>query len=371
MSDGNESGGYGLSEEGADGLLEAPTLEYLPRRPKTYRPKIGLIGCGGIAAYHLEAYRTLGLDVVALCDVDEGRAVERRDAYYPEAKIFTDYRELFARDDIGVIDTATHPEERVGIVEASLLAGKHVLSQKPFVRNLDEGARLVQLAEEKGLKLAVNQNGRWAPHFGYMARAIEAGLIGEVGSADFSLQWDHTWIEDTPFDEIHHLILYDFAIHWFDICTAFFGEREATSVNARVNRAPGQRTKPPMMAQVLIDYGDAQATMSFNGHVAHGQRDETVVCGSMGTLRSAGPSLSEQSVEVFTEAGRARPDLEGTWFENGFQGTMGELLCAIEEDREPLNSARGNLKSLALCFAAMASADEGGVGKKPGEVRCG
>jgi hypothetical protein len=38
---------------------------------------------------------------------------------------------------------------------------------------------------------------------------------------------------------------------------------------------------------------------------------------------------------------------------------MGELLCAIEEDREPENSARGNLQSLALCFAAIASAREG------------
>jgi hypothetical protein len=38
---------------------------------------------------------------------------------------------------------------------------------------------------------------------------------------------------------------------------------------------------------------------------------------------------------------------------------MGELLCAIEDDREPVNSARGNLPSLQLCFAAVASADSG------------
>jgi len=44
---------------------------------------------------------------------------------------------------------------------------------------------------------------------------------------------------------------------------------------------------------------------------------------------------------------------------DGFRGTMGELLCAIEEDREPRNSARNNLQSLALCFAALASADSG------------
>ena len=37
---------------------------------------------------------------------------------------------------------------------------------------------------------------------------------------------------------------------------------------------------------------------------------------------------------------------------------MGELSCAIEDDREPANGARENLRSLALCFAAIASARE-------------
>ena len=56
------------------------------------------------------------------------------------------------------------------------------------------------------------------------------------------------------------------------------------------------------------------------------------------------------------------------WFKNGFLGTMAELLCAIREDREPTNGARDNLRSLALCFAAMASADSG-ESRVPGSVR--
>jgi hypothetical protein len=108
--------------------------------------------------------------------------------------------------------------------------------------------------------------------------------------------------------------------------------------------------------------------MAFNGHVKHGQEDRTTICGSAGTLRSFGPSLSEQTVELHTAAGRMVPRLEGTWFTSGFQGAMGELLCAIEENREPANSARDNLGSLALCFAAQAAADRG-VAVAPGSVR--
>lgn len=47
---------------------------------------------------------------------------------------------------------------------------------------------------------------------------------------------------------------------------------------------------------------------------------------------------------------------------------MAELLWAVEEDHQPVHSARENLRSLALCFAALASADEGGLPKRPGEV---
>jgi predicted dehydrogenase len=58
----------------------------------------------------------------------------------------------------------------------------------------------------------------------------------------------------------------------------------------------------------------------------------------------------------------------GKWFNDGFRGAMGELLCAIEENREPSNSARDNLRSLALCFAAVKSADTG-KSQIPGKIR--
>jgi glucose-fructose oxidoreductase len=55
-----------------------------------------------------------------------------------------------------------------------------------------------------------------------------------------------------------------------------------------------------------------------------------------------------------------RPLLTGSWFNDGFAGAMGELLCAIEDGCEPLNSARGNLLSLQLCQAAVRSVRTGG-----------
>ena len=63
-----------------------------------------------------------------------------------------------------------------------------------------------------------------------------------------------------------------------------------------------------------------------------------------------------------------RPILRGDWFPDGFHGTMGEFLCVIDENREPINSVRENLNCLALCFATIESASKG-VAITPGQVR--
>lgn len=357
--------GYGLASAEHAGEIPAPVLDYLPPRPQGAAPKIGLIGCGGITAYHLAAYRRMGLDVVAMADVNRAAAEARRDEYYPDAAVYNDYRSILDRSDIGVIDAATHPAPRLAILRDCIAAGKHVLSQKPFVEDLDDGYALVAAANAAGVRLAVNHNGRWAPHFAWLRAALRAGTLGRLASADCALQWDHTWTESTPFNEVHHLILYDFAIHWFDMTACWFAGRRAESVSARVTRFPGQTMKPPTLAQVMIDLGDGQATLSFNAHTRHGQQDATTLCGTLGTARSTGPSLSEQTVTLHTAAGTARPALEGTWFDSGFEGTMGELLRAIEENREPDNSAASSLEGLALCLAAVESADNGGMPVQP------
>ena len=363
-----EDRSYDLSKPTPRKRITPPELPYRPRDPESYRPGIGLIACGGITAHHLQAYNGAGYRVLALCDLVRDRAERRRAEFFPDATVYTDYRELLDRKDIEVVDIATHPPDRPPIIEAALNAEKHVLSQKPFVTDLDLGARLADLADSKGLKLAVNQNGRWAPHFSYIRHAVAAGLLGDLMGAHLSVHWDHNWIQGSEFENVHHIVLYDFAIHWFDIVTQFFGERRPARVFASVARAPGQTARPPLLGQALVEYNGAHASLAFDAAVPFGPQDRTYVAGTQGSISSIGPGLWRQEVTLYTSRGYGKPRLEGAWFPNGFHGTMAELLCAIAEDRPPANSARGNLESLALCFAAVASADDGQP-KVPGEVR--
>ena len=359
---------YNLSAKSPTTPISAPDLPYQPRDPKMYRPKIGMIASGGITEMHCKAYKKAGYEVVMLCDLIEERARKRQAQFYPEATVTNDYREVLARDDIEVVDIATHPRERLPLIEAALRAGKHVLSQKPFVLDLDAGERLVDLADAQGVKLAVNQNGRWAPHFAYIRHTVRAGLLGDILGFHCGVHWDHTWVKGTPFEKIHDLVFYDFAIHWFDFVSHTLGDQKITQVYATRNRAFGQTVAPPMLAQTQFQFEGGQGSLVFDAAVPFGSQDRTYVGGTKGSISSIGATLSDQALTLFTPDGVATPKLEGLWFPDGFHGTMGELLCAIEESRDPINNARENLKSLAFCFAAIASAGEG-VAKVPGEVR--
>jgi len=348
--------------------VPAPKLHYEPRDPKRYSPPIGLIACGGITEWHLRAYKAAGYNVVALCDLIKQRAEKRRKEFYPDADVYTDYRRILDRDDIEVVDIATHPPERLPIIRDALLAGKHVLSQKPFVLDLDAGQKLVDLARKQKVRLAVNQNGRWAPHFSYIRSAIAAGLLGEIMGAHLSVHWDHNWVAGTRFDTVRHVILYDFAIHWFDILTCFMGAQSARRVYASFTHAPKQRAKNALLGQALIEYDHAQATLAFDANTPFGHQDRVYIDGTKATITACATAPSPMEVKLYTARGVATPELNGKWFPDGFHGTMGELLRAIEENRQPSNSAENNLRSLALCFAAVASA-ETHKSQIPGKVR--
>ena len=330
-------------------------LAYQPQVPRETPPSIGLIGCGGITGIHLKAYRDAGWPVVALCDLDPEKAENRRSEFFPEAKTYTDYKDLLRNEEIGVVDIALHTRFRPPVISDAILAGKHVLSQKPFVDDLEVGQSLVDLADQHEVTLAVNQNGRWAPHFSYMRQAVASGLLGHLMSINFSVHWDHTWVKGTAFETMEQLVLYDYAIHWFDMVHNLFIDQPPQRVFATRRMTATQTISPPLLAAVLVETEHAIANVAFVAQTSHLARDRSFLAGSNGSIVSWGPDEKNQTLQIETEAGRYQPHLEGQWFPDAFRGTMAELLCSLEEKRPCQLAAADNLKSLELCFAAVAS----------------
>ena len=339
-------------------------IDFAPPVPKNTSRGIGIVGCGWIASIQLAAYRDAGYNVVALTDIIRDKAEALRDAFYPDATVYSKIESLLADDRVEVVDITTHVDVRPALVRLALNAGRHVLSQKPFVIALDEGEELCALADERDVTLAVNQNGRWAPHFAVLLAAARAGTFGAITSADFANHWPHDHIigEKEAFATMADLILYDFGIHYFDIIATLI-KAEPTRVFAQVAPRSGQLITAPTNAQVLISFPDTLASVIFRGGEARGERGSYRVNGTDATMLHEGNWLGGSSVRVITgSADREESEtimIKEDWFGPGTTGTMGELLLSLDEHRAPSNTGRSAIKALELCFAAIESSRTG------------
>ena len=136
----------------------------------------------------------------------------------------------------------------MSLIEQAIDAGKHVLSQKPFAVDLAAARALIELGRRsEGSRLAVNQNGRWAPPWRIATLLIEEGQIGEICAVTHLFEHDFDWTVGTQYDDIEHFVLYDFAIHWIDITRCWFHDKTVATVTAREYRTPAQRRvrRPP------------------------------------------------------------------------------------------------------------------------------
>ena len=338
--------------------IDAPALPYMP--PAIERDvRLAIIGCGGIASTHLAAYQSRGWKVVAFCDIDKNRAQSRADQFFPDALVTDNPEDIFALSNLDAIDIATHTRHRPPLLRRAIECGHHVLSQKPFITDIQTGSDLISLATGKGVMLCVNQNGRFAPHLSYIRELVTSGTLGSITGIHTQIHWNHTWIAGTPFAKMRDIILYDFGIHWFDFVASLLPVDAAVTVTAFRGDPRDDLGLPPLEATAVVEWPGGRATMSFDAGCLYGSGDSTTVIGTDGSVTSTGPDLGTQTLSVHLKSGRATPNLEGKWFNDGFAGTMAELLDASATGRVARNGAEGNLRSLMLCFAAIESADTG------------
>jgi predicted dehydrogenase len=144
---------------------------------------IGIIGSGGIArGAHLPGYKaaeSMGVRVVACADVNEETAKQTAEQF-GVPHVYTDYRELLARDDIQAVSVCTpnylHKQPTIDALEA----GKHVLCEKPLAMNAEEARAMVEASHRTGKKLQVGLHTRFNSSAQAIKRFIDAGEMGDV-----------------------------------------------------------------------------------------------------------------------------------------------------------------------------------------------
>ena len=146
----------------------------------TKRVKAGILGTGFIGRVHLEALCRLGfVEIVALATANNNQA-DRLSREYGVEKVVSDYHEILNDPEIQVVHVCTPTALHYQMVKDALLAGKHVLSEKPLATSVADARELVALAKEKGVRNCTNHNLRYYPLVQHMRRMRESGALGKT-----------------------------------------------------------------------------------------------------------------------------------------------------------------------------------------------
>ncbi len=145
--------------------------------------RIGIIGCGGIAnGKHMPALmKQKDVQMVAFCDIIEERAVKAAKDYgTPDAKTYTDYKELLEDKTIDVVHVCTPNKEHSFITIDALEAGKHVMCEKPMAKTYAEAKAMLDAAKRTGKKLTIGYQNRHTPQALYVKQACDEGVLGDI-----------------------------------------------------------------------------------------------------------------------------------------------------------------------------------------------
>ena len=99
---------------------------------------------------------------------------------YPQVHIAKSFEEVLANSDINLVVVNTPNEHHYPMAKAALLAGKHVVTEKPFTLSLDEGKELIELAQQQQKVLAVFHNKRLETDHLTVQKILADGVLGRI-----------------------------------------------------------------------------------------------------------------------------------------------------------------------------------------------
>ena len=210
--------------------------------------KAGVIGTGFVGPAHVEALRRLGIDVVAVAGPRLDRVADKARSMRIE-RAYDSAEALIADPEVNVVHITSPNHVHHAQAKAALLAGKHVVCEKPLAMNSRESAELAQLAAERHLVNAVNFNIRFYPIVQQARAQVRSGDLGEINiiHGGYWQDWllfptDWNWRLD-PVQGGEMRAVADIGSHWLDL-TLFVTGLQVEAVMADFKTFLPVRHKP-------------------------------------------------------------------------------------------------------------------------------
>jgi len=331
--------------------------------------KIVLAGCGAMSRHWLDAARQIdGLTIVGLVDLDAERAQARAREYELSAAVIgTNLDAVLDQTRPDAVFDVVVPAARRDVAFAAFAHNCHLLTEKPLADTPDNARAIIEAAHQAKRVHAVVQNRRYVANVRRIRRFLDSGAIGKPTSihADFFVAPHFGGFRE----EMAHVLLLDMAIHTFD-AARYMVAGEPASVYCQEWEPANSWYRQGSSASAVFDLGDGKVftyagswcadgfrtswegswrivaergSLLWDGH--DGLKAEVVASGRDGIIDKTQP------IEV--------PPLDPADRVDGHLGLIKDFMRAIETGTEPETRGADNIKSLAMVFGAIESAEAG------------
>lgn len=352
--------------------LPALLADVAPPLPEDASLGIGIVGAGTIVRYaHLPAYRKAGFVVVGVHDADPARAhALAADAGLPHS--YAELDEMLADPRVSIVDIAVPPSHQPEVALRAACAGKHLLCHKPLAETIEVARELVAGVRQAGVKMAVNQQTRFAPAIVTMRRALAEGIVGEPTRLvfDFAFLEGSDWWDAAP-----EPALRADCIHTVDVARMLLGD--PIDVRALAWRDAKQPARGETIVEILLSYGEQRAARISSNTVwwppevrarVELQGTEAIVQASLAEWTHYPHPVADSLELVLRDEPEVRyvPRYEHSHIPDAFIATMAQLMIAVERDEDPELSGEENLRTLELIEAISTAARTGTARRSAG-----
>ena len=199
--------------------------------------QVGVIGFGlGGRVFHAPIISAVpGLQLAAIVE----RSGDSARAAYPNVKVVRSVSELLAIDSIELVVVTTPNPTHLDLARQCLMAGRHVVVDKPFATTYAEAVELVRIAEERGRLITVYQNRRWDGDFLTLRRIMQDGRLGRLVLFESHMERYRPMLKAEAWRELPSPgsgLWFDLGPHLLDQAFVLFGPPESMTAELRAER---------------------------------------------------------------------------------------------------------------------------------------
>lgn len=194
--------------------------------------KLGIIGYGGMGKWHAQNAPRAKVQVVAACDIDEGKCKEAAQLglkTYPTAEALLMDPEI----NTVVLTVPNHLHKDLCLLAAK--AKKHVIAEKPAALTVEELDEMEQACKEANVFFTVHQNRRWDKDMLIVKKAYETNMLGNVFTIESKLHSGNGYMHEWHlYKKYGGGMMYDWGVHLIDQILFMMPQAKISSLYADI-----------------------------------------------------------------------------------------------------------------------------------------